>query len=53
MLNMNKVRFCYILIVMFIASFKLALAVFPHGYYVRINMTGKWNYKDLVFLGPW
>ena len=43
---MKKVRFCYILIVIFVTSFKLALAVFPHDYYVRFNMIEKWNFKE-------
>ena len=47
---MKKVRFCYIPIVVFATWFKLALAVFPHSYYVRFNLIGKWNYKDLVYV---
>ena len=50
MSNMEKVRICYILIVIFVTSFKLALAVFPHGYYVRFIMIEKWNFKELVYL---
>ena len=43
-------RFCYILIAIFVTSFELALAVFSHGYYFQFNMMGKQNYKELVYV---
>ena len=43
---MKKVRVCYKLVVIFVTSFKLALAVFPYGYDVRFKMIKKCNFKE-------
>ena len=47
---MKKVRFCYILVAIFVTSFELVLAVCSHGYYFQFNMMGRWNYKELVYV---
>ena len=46
----KKVRFCYILIAIFVTSFELVLAVFSNGYYFQFYMMGKQNYKELVYV---
>ena len=49
-LDTKKVRFCYILVAIFVTSFELVLAVFSHGYYFQFNIMGKWNHKELVYV---